>query len=179
MGIWVKVREISGLRTRDPHPFRVSCGALGARAGEVPKLTSSYLSSCNSSQPLALAALQLTAHLQLSSKTFLSSNPLPNSSLMLKLWPHLHGPHQPLTVAPYHQPVTASQHRLPLAPPRLGCPLSLSVVAWLPPLQLCLRIFSNSPTLGSDNNGNFFNLFEELEENDNEDDESEEVISST
>ncbi|GKU90765.1 hypothetical protein SLEP1_g4716 [Rubroshorea leprosula] len=45
----------------------------------------------------------------------------------------------------------------------------------LPPL------ISNSKglTLGSNNYGNFLNLFEELEENDNEDDESREVISST
>ncbi|GKV46793.1 hypothetical protein SLEP1_g53759 [Rubroshorea leprosula] len=44
----------------------------------------------------------------------------------------------------------------------------------------CFRVASSSATLPrSDNNGNFFNLFEELEENDNENDESEEVISST
>ncbi|GKU98593.1 hypothetical protein SLEP1_g11579 [Rubroshorea leprosula] len=63
-----------------------------------------------------------------------------------------------------------THHRSPLAP-RLGRPLS--IVAWPPPQQLYLGFFSNSPTPSSDNNENFFNLFEELKENDNVDDESE------
>ncbi|GKV44211.1 hypothetical protein SLEP1_g51410 [Rubroshorea leprosula] len=139
---------------------------------------SSHLSPCNSTQPLALAALQLITHLQLSSKAAAGSSQ-----------PASHRGTLPSARHCKSAPLTSSSSKAGLSSFSFCCRVASSSAA-LP--QILFKLSNSRYQLdavskatifvlcfSSDNNGNFFNLFEELEENDNEDDEFEEVISST